>query len=514
MSQAIKKRDNILLRVEDIKKSYGEFTALHPISLEIAYGEFHALVGENGAGKSTLINIITGVVQSDTGYIEFKKEKITSLNPTNANERGIYTVHQELSLCPSLSIADNIFLGRNLNSFLGVRNKKEINKTTRALLNDVGLNHLIPEQKVSSLTLAEQQLVEFIKAFYEKPSLLILDEATSALDSGQVKILFDKIRERQKNGMAVIFISHRLHELFILCHKMTVLKDGKQIVTDNINKYNNNDLIKLMTGREFSDLYPEKDVLSKKKRILKVNNLSTDKIKNINFTLYEGEILGIGGLQGQGQEEVLKALFGVARIEQGNIELDNKKINFKKPSDAMRHRIAYLPSDRTSESLLLEHSVLFNSTLSNLQEISGKTKTILVKKEQSLVKKAMEKMQVAAQSMNQTVGSLSGGNQQKIALIKWLERNPRVLLLNEPTRGIDVGTKKEIYELLRKLTRNGISIIVISSEALELIGLCDRIAVMYEFKINDVIEGENLTEEHLVRTSILKRGENFNELVK
>lgn len=496
------------ITLSGVTKSFSGHTALHPVSLEIHPGEFHALIGENGAGKSTLINLVTGVYKPDAGSMTVASNKIDALTPSEANALGIYAVHQELSLCRHLTIMENIFLGKEKSSSIGLLRKKEMWRISKNLLNEVELSHLDPNTPVQQLPLAEQQIIEFVKAIYQKPSLLILDEATSALDPNQVGIMFNKLRELKKEGMSVIFISHRLQELFDLCDRLTVLKDGQQIATDTITQFNHTNLIELMTGRPISDLFPTKQnvgISAQRQKVLQVDKLKSKKLKEASFSLHKGEILGIGGLQGQGQEDILKALFGIDPIIGGTIEYNGRKINLRNPRKAMKEGFAYIPADRKTESLLLPHSIRFNTSLASLNNISDLMGTVKSKLENELVDHAMRRLQVKAQSMEQTVNSLSGGNQQKIALSKWLERQPNLLLLNDPTRGIDVGTKQQIYELLRTLSDSGVAIILVSSDALELIGLCDRVIVIYEYQVNGELKGEELTEQNLVRASVLKQ---------
>lgn len=505
--QATLKNKAPFISLREIMKSFAGHTVLHPIELQLYPGEFHALIGENGAGKSTLINVITGVHKPDRGLINIDGSEVASLTPTEANQLGIYAVHQELSLCTNLTIMQNIFLGNELTSFTGQLRKKKMREVTTQLLKEVGIDHLHPDTPVIQLSLAEQQLVEFSKAVYQNPKLLVLDEATSALDPNQVVTMFRRLRQLQEDGLIVVFISHRLQELFELCDTMTVLKDGQQVVTRPIDQIDHDELISMMTGRKFSDLYPIKPDIEKimsQKEILVVEGLTISKIQNLDFSLREGEILGIGGLQGQGQQELLRSLFGTTRIISGSIVLNGKKLKLKHPKHAMKVGIAYIPADRKSEGLLLTHSIRFNLSMGVLKKISDFMGTVRSRREVETAKIAMQRMQVKAQNMEQAVSSLSGGNQQKVILAKWLERNPNILLLDEPTRGIDVGTKKEIYELLRKLTKSGVSVIMTSSDTLEITGLCDRVLVMYEHQLNGELKGADLTEENLVQLSVLK----------
>lgn len=497
----------VFLSVKKISKSFAENKVLSDVSLDIRPGEYHALIGENGAGKSTLINLITGIHQYDSGVIEVGGRAYEHMTPLMAQKLGIFTVHQELSINPFLTVSENIFLGNEIKTH-GFLDKNRMRDITSQILNEMGLPHVRPDDDAESLTMADRQMVEFCKAVYQKPRLLILDEATSALDGEQVNIMFAKLKALKATGMMVIFISHRLHELFETCDIMTVLKDGQQITTEPIKELEEDRLVTLMTGRTLGDLFPPKRdrrEIEQRPEVISARGLSFGDSRGMDFCLHEGEILGIGGLQGQGQQELLECLFGMKRVKDGELKLNGKPVKFNSAADAMRHDIAYLPAERKTEGLFIGNTIRYNISFANLEHLCSGIGTIIKKKEDQQIEDSVRDFEIKIADSNQLVNELSGGNQQKVVLANWMARNPKILLLNEPTRGIDVGTKKEIYELLYRLAQEGVSIIVISSDTMELIGICDRILVIYEHQINGELYSEEMSEEALVKASVFRK---------
>ena len=496
------------LKTSGLTKSFSGNIVLRDISLSINQGEFHGLVGENGAGKSTFINLICGIHQPDSGTIEVDGQVVKHMTPQRASDLGIGVVHQELSLLPHLTITQNIFLRRELRGRGGLLQYKRMNEVTSGLLAEVGLANLSPEEEIGRISLPQQQLVEFIKMIFQKPRLLILDEATSALDPEQVAIMFELLRKlRKSDGLCVVFITHRLGEMFSLCDTMTVLKDGMQVVTSRMG-ITVEEIIRYMTGRKITNLFPEKpdnESIYKKEKVMALSNVSTENLCDISFAIHKSEILGIGGLQGQGQQELMESIFGVVPITGGHVELNGQRVNFKHAATSMYDGMAYIPSDRSTESLFLHFSVRENIAFINLESLSSRLGTVNSKAEANMTTESIQRFDIKLTGMNQEIMSLSGGNQQKVVLAKWLARKPQIILLNEPTRGIDVGTKKEIYELLRKLSAEGVSIIMISTDTLELLGLCDRVVVLYEHRVNGELRGDELTEENLVHVSVVKK---------
>ena len=498
-----------LMRIEGICKTFAGNRVLQPIHLTVNPGEFHALIGENGAGKSTLINLLTGVYEPDEGAIVVHGKSYPKLTPAQAGRLGIQAVHQELSLNRHLTVTENLFLGNEMLHRGMFRDKSAMRKAARQLLDDTALGFINPDAYVSDLSLPEQQLLEFAKAVSKKPRMLILDEATSALNSEQVDLMFNKLAELKAGGLAVLFISHRLNELFRICDIMTVLKDGQHIVTEPITDFDQGRLVKLMTGRELRDLFPPQlpERLEGADEVIRLERVNTRHLSGISFTARRGEILGVGGLAGQGQQYVLECLFGIERIKSGTMHIQGEALTLRSPAAAMERAIAYIPAERKTDGLLLSHSIGFNMSLARLRALTNLTGTILARREKR-DNAGMEKdLQIKMRGMHQPVGELSGGNQQKVVLGKWMLRDPDILLLNDPTRGIDVGTKKQIYELLRELTKRGVTIVVVSSDTLELVGLCDRVIVLYENKINSELSAEQLSEEALVHASVFSKEE-------
>ncbi len=493
------------LRTVGLTKSFAGNVVLRAVDFEIRPGEIHALVGENGAGKSTLINLITGVHQPDHGTIAIGATVVERLGPRQAEGLGVATVHQELSLCPHLTVAENVFLARPPTRF-GHIDTGEMRRRTTAQFQSLGVA-IDPAALAGELPLAEQQLVEFAKATVRPPHVLILDEATSALDSAQVGLLFTALRRLRDDGTAIVFVSHRLEEVFAICDRITVLRNGEFVATVPGATTTTEQLVQLMVGRDVEDIFPAKpptsDVLSQPV-VLSVRDLASGKrFQEVSFDLHRGEILGLGGLQGQGQHELLEALFGLDRVE-GEFTLDGKAERVRNARDAMRRGLAYVPEDRKTEGLLVPLSVRENLALPNLDQLSH-WGILGRRRESDLVGDLVRRLQIRLRSPRQSLLRLSGGNQQKVAIAKWLPLRPDVYLLAEPTRGIDVGTKQEIYRLMRELTDSGAAILLISSDTIELLGLCDRVLVMYERRPVAMLAGEDVTEQNVVHAAVAGR---------
>jgi ABC-type sugar transport system ATPase subunit/ribose/xylose/arabinose/galactoside ABC-type transport system permease subunit len=491
-----------MLQTVRLTKAFAGNVVLRNVDFEVRAGEIHGLVGENGAGKSTLINLVTGVLQPDTGTVALDGDVVDHLTPRAAEERGIATVHQELSLCPHLTVAENVYLGRILTSYGRIDYPKIASGSAEALA-DLGVV-IDPKAVAGELSLADQQLVEIAKAFVARPRLLILDEATSALDSGQVELLFAALRRLRDDGTAIIFVSHRLEEIFAICDRITVLKNGEYVATVPAVGTTTDDLVQLMVGRQMEDVFPAKpptaEVLAAPV-VLSVRNLSSGKrFHDVSFDLHRGEILGLGGLQGQGQRELLAALFGVHPV-QGEILLDNRAIAVHGPRSAIQRRIAHVPEDRKTDGLIVQLPAGENLSLPSLDRLD-RFGLLDRQRERRLVDGLIDKLRIRLRSPRQTLVRLSGGNQQKVAIAKWLPLAPQIYLLAEPTRGIDVGTKQEIYRLMRELTATGASILLISSDTIELLGLCDRVLVMYERQPVAILVGDEVTEENVVHASV------------
>ncbi len=493
-----------LVTMKGVSKSFGPVTVLQGIDLTVEPGEIVALVGENGAGKSTLLSIITGIHQASSGDTQVLGHQVGSgWSPLAAREAGVDSVHQEISLNPYQTVAENIFMGE-WPTRLGVADRKSMFEESTKLLERVRLR-VDPQAVVKDLDLGSQQLVELAKALRSKPTLLVLDEATSALDEDQVKSVFAVAKDVAASGGAVMIVSHRMQELFEVSSKMVVLKDG--VITGVVDSAGATEaeVVQLMLGRELSQVFPEKATLESRENapILHADSVYTLEEQTISLSVRPGWILGLGGLQGQGQREVMRALFGLGELP-ATFTIGDNSVKVSNPRQAIAHRIAFVPDDRKREGVQVDRSVSANLSLPSLRELSipwlgGSVKS---KAEKSLVSELIDQLNIKVASTNQKVRFLSGGNQQKISLSKWLPNEPRVLLLAEPTRGIDVGTKVEIYQLLRSLAINGVGILITSGDTMELVGICDEVLVMYEGKEVSRLYGDSLTEETLVRASV------------
>ncbi|WP_019631734.1 sugar ABC transporter ATP-binding protein [Actinomadura atramentaria] len=493
-----------LLTVDRVSKSFAGNRVLHEVSFDVRAGEVLALVGENGAGKSTVLSLITGMQAPDAGELRLDGEPLRAWSPLRARAAGISSVHQELSLNPHQTVAENVFLGQ-WPARRGLVLGRDLARRARPLLERVGLD-VDPRTRAGRLSLGQQQLVELAKALVCAPRLLILDEATSALDDDQVQAVFRVVRELRAAGSSVVTVSHRMAELFAISDRLTVLKDGAVMATRDRAGTDHDDIVRLMIGRELSDLFPAKAAPTKAATApaLRARGLTVPGgCAGVDLELTPGRILGLGGLQGQGQRAVLRALFGLAR-HGGEIELAGRPAKLSSPREAIRARIAYVPEDRKVEGLHVAQSVRANLALTNLDTVAPARRLTTVDRnaEAGLVADLIDRMRIKAASPSQEARRLSGGNQQKVALARWLPSEPRVLLLAEPTRGIDVGTKREIYHLLRRLADDGVAVLVTSGDTMELVGLCDEVAVMYEGAVVERLAGGDLTEERLVRASV------------
>lgn len=489
-------KDDYVLKAENITKTFPGTKALSKVKIEVLAGEVHALVGENGAGKSTLMNIISGVFMPDEGRIIFQGEAVSFSNPNEAQLSGIGFVHQELALCPDISVAENIFMGRYEKGPLGIIKQKKLYADTQEILKmfKAGIK---PDEKVEELNIAEQQIVEIAKSLSLKCKLLILDEPTSSLSDTETEILFEIIRKLKSEGISVLYISHRMAEIFEVCDRVTVLRDGCYIDTFNVSDVTPRQVVENMVGRELSDLYPQKSN-EQGETILEVKNLcQKGGFENISFSLKRGEILGFSGLIGSGRTEVARAVCGIDHFDSGEISYLGQRVFFKNYADAIRQGTCYLTEDRKQQGLFLNLSVKDNINVTIIDRIS-KRLMIVSKKETENVKEYVKKLNIKVSDVAQKIDSLSGGNQQKAMIAKWLSINPSVIFMDEPTRGIDVGAKAEIHSMLRALANAGIGIVIISSELPEIIGMCDRVVVMHEGKITGEVQGKEISEKTII----------------
>ncbi|MDQ0114982.1 sugar ABC transporter ATP-binding protein [Paenibacillus harenae] len=486
-----------LLEMKGIDKSFSEVKVLQQAQFSLESGELHALMGENGAGKSTLMKILNGIYMRDGGTVKVKGVEQTLSSPSAALQLGIVMIHQELNLIPHLTVMENIFLGREF-TFGPTKliDWRKMKRESTRFLSQLGLA-IDPDTIVGELSVGQQQMVEIAKALSMNTEILVLDEPTAALTDKEIDALFDVIASLKKRGVGMIYISHRMEEIFRMCDRITVMRDGRYVGTEKVPETNMDQIVKMMVGREIKDRFPKVDIKFGEEK-LKVEGLSQKGIlHDISFSVRAGEIVGLAGLMGAGRTELAKALFGVSKVDRGTISVGGKQIALRKPMDAIRAGIALVTEDRKDEGLLLPMSVSDNLSMTNLTTVSN-LGFLSGAKEKQLSDKMMKQLLIKASSGAQTVGSLSGGNQQKVVIGKWLATNPQVFILDEPTRGVDIGAKKEIYDLMNKLASEGVAILMISSELPEVLGMSDRILVMHEGKISGHFTKEEATQENIM----------------
>lgn len=487
----------MIINMTGIDKSFSTNQVLKGVNFSVEKGETHALMGENGAGKSTLMKILSGIYQRDAGIVEVKGKQVEYQHPSDAEADGIAVIHQELNILPELTIAENLFLGKELtNSKFGWLNNKEMNRIAKERLEELGLN-ISPTVLAKDLSVGRQQLVEIAKALMTNADIIIMDEPTAALTDREIDTLFEVIERLKRKGVSFIYISHRMEEIFAICDRITVLRDGASIGTKVIKETNFDEIVSMMVGRELGDRFPSSD-----KKIgdvkLQVSNLTREgEFEDVSFDVKAGEILGISGLMGAGRSEVVETIFGYRRQDKGSIYLDGQKVSIKHPQDAINKGIAFISEDRKTKGLIVDFSVGDNLNLTNLKTLSNNG-WMLSQKEQTLYQTMVERLNIRVSDRSQLAKSLSGGNQQKVVIAKWLGIGPGVLILDEPTRGVDVGSKKEIYKIMQDLASQGVAIIMVSSELPEIIGMSDRVAVMCEGKLMTVLNKDQLTEENIM----------------
>lgn len=488
--------DNYCLEMKNINKSFPGVSALKNINFNLYKGEIHAILGENGAGKSTLIKILNGDYQKDNGEI-FIDGKLVEINNINeARKLGISAIYQELNIVPCLSVAENIFLGSIGKGFLKIMKKDDLFKKARKVLETIGAN-INPQIKCSELTTAEKQIVEITRSLHTESHILIMDEPTAALTEQEAEKLFSIMKASTKKGTSIIYISHRIDEVLKIANRITVLRDGMKINTVDSKSIEHSELIRMMVGRDLVEMYPKRFV-PKGNLLLKVKNLSIEKsLYNISFELFEGEILGIFGLMGAGRNVLANALFGVVPIDLGKIYIGGKEALIKSPGKAINSGIGLVPADRRNEGLVLSMNVAENITLANLTNYN-KFGILDMHLERNSVAKWVKELKIKTPSFQQNVAHLSGGNQQKVVLAKWLDSNKKILILNEPTRGIDVGAKVEIYNLIEYLCGKKIGVIMMSSEIPEIMGISDRVLVMCAGKITGMFTKDEASPRMLM----------------
>lgn len=488
--------NNIALEMKNISKRFVGVYALNKMNLQLIKGEVHALLGENGAGKSTLIKILGGIYIADEGqfYINGKETKINSIY--DARNNGISIIHQEIALVPHISIAENIFLGREPVTKFGLKDIKKMNEEATKMAMALGLN-IDVRQEVFSLSIAQKQMVEIIKAVSFQSNIIVMDEPTSSISDKEVEMLFKIIQRLKSQGVSIIYISHKLDELFAMTDRVTILRDGKYIATKVIKETNKEELIKLMVGRDLEEYYThtERQLQETMFEVKKLNKKGV--FKNISFQVRKGEIVGFSGLVGAGRTEIMKAIFGIDKLDSGDIYLEGKQIKIKNVKDAIDYGIALIPEDRKKEGLILKNTVGFNITVT-VQDKFKKFIMINKMKRDGIIDKYIKALSIKTPTTEQLAFNLSGGNQQKIVLAKWLATDPKVLILDEPTRGVDVGAKSEIYTIIDKLARGGMAVIIISSELPEILNTCDRVYVVSQGEITGEISRDEFSQEKIM----------------
>lgn len=486
-----------VLEMKNICKSFGEVDVLKDISFSLKKGEVHALLGENGAGKSTLIKVLGGIYHPEKGEILIDGMRVNIGNVTDAENLGVGIIHQEIVLVPHLTVAQNIFLGREICKSFGRNNINAMNDQATSMVSKLGLK-IDVTTPVYKLSIAQQQLVEIVKAASFNVKILVMDEPTSSLSDDDVDNLFVTIRTLKKHGVSIIYISHRMEELFEIADRVTVIRDGEYVGTKDTQATNRDELVSMMVGRSLTNYYT-RTYNNIGAEVLKVRNITQKGVfKDISFNVHAGEILGFAGLIGAGRSEVMQAIFGSRKIDSGDVFLNGKKTNYHSCADAIKDKVSMVPEDRKLQGLILKNSVGFNITLANLKAIISGI-SFNEKKKNALIDKYINKLRIKTPSQDTLVSNLSGGNQQKVVLAKWLSTQPQLLILDEPTRGVDVGAKSEIYSIINDAAKNGMAVIMVSSDLPEIINMCDNVCVMHEGRLTGKLSRENLNQESIMK---------------
>lgn len=492
-------KNESFIELKGINKYFSGNHVLKDVDFELRKGEIHALMGENGAGKSTLINILVGVHSFEKGSIWVDGKEVKFTNPKEAEAYGISIIHQELNINRHMTVAENLFLGKEItHKFPGMLNKRAMNESAKEILTDLGITHIDPNDRAGDLSVGQQQMIEIAKSLATNPRAIIMDEPTAALTEREIEVLFEVIESLRKRNVSIIYVSHRMEEIFQICDRITVLRDGEYIGTKNVKDVTFDEVVRMMVGRELGERFPERNK-NIGEVIFEVENLSVSGVfENVTFKVRSGEVLGIAGLMGAGRTEILETIFGYRKKDHGEIKLFGETLEINHPRDAMNKGIAFITEDRQEKGAILEASIRENISLANMKYISNSSGIISRSKERTLIKELIHKFRVNTTNMEQQVKSLSGGNQQKVIIAKWINIEPAVLLLDEPTRGVDVGAKQEIYHIINELSAKGTAIIMVSSEMPEILGVSDRIMVVHEGTVTGMFERENVNQEKIM----------------
>ncbi|MGG1401248.1 sugar ABC transporter ATP-binding protein [Bacillus salipaludis] len=484
------------ISMQNIYKAFGTNQVLTGVDFELLDGEVHALMGENGAGKSTMMNVLTGLHPHDQGTITIDGRETYFNNPKEAEQNGITFIHQELNIWPDMTVLENLFIGKELKSPLGLLKTKEMKALATQQFDRLAVS--IPlNQEAGGCSVGEQQMIEIAKALMTDAKVIIMDEPTAALTEREISKLFDVIASLKKEGVSIVYISHRMEEIFAICDRITVMRDGKTVDTKAILDTNFDEVVRKMVGRELTDRFPKR-TSKPGETVLEVKGLTKNGVfHGVNFSVRAGEIVGISGLMGAGRTEIMRTIFGLDSFNRGEIWLNGKKMAIKSPDQAVKAGIGFITEDRKDEGLILDFSIQENMVLPSLYSFAPKG-IIKEKSEKDFVNLLIKRLTVKTESADLAVGSLSGGNQQKVVIAKWVGIGPKVLILDEPTRGVDVGAKREIYQLMNELTDRGVAIIMVSSELPEILGMSDRILVVHEGKISGELKSDEATQEKIM----------------
>lgn len=484
------------IEMKGINKAFGSNQVLHDAGFVLEDGEVHALMGENGAGKSTLMKILTGVYKKDAGTITIDGKEVNFKNPQEAEKAGIVFIYQELNVLYDLTVEENLFMGKEITKFFGICDNKAMRAKAQEVMEKMGVN--IPVDAVmSDLSVGQQQMVEICKALMVDAKVLIMDEPTAALTERETESLFKVMKSLREKDVSIVYISHRMEEIFELCDRITILRDGSYIGTEKISEIDMDGVVRMMIGREIGERFPKRDVKIGNV-VLRVEGLTREGIfHDVSFDVRAGEVLGVAGLMGAGRTEIMRAIFGCIPKDQGNIYIEGQKVRIKNPEQAIKAGIGFITEDRKTEGLLLEKSISDNIEIANLKTVSQKG-VLSRKKEKDLVKKEIEEFHIKCFGPWHECNNLSGGNQQKVVLAKWIATNPKILILDEPTRGVDIGAKKEIYNVINQMAAQGVAVVMVSSELPEVLGMSDRIMVVREGEVRGVLDGKAADQEKIM----------------
>ena len=486
-----------MIEMTGISKAFDGNKVLNDVEFTIKKGEIHALMGENGAGKSTLMKILTGIYARDTGAVKVKGKLVDFKNPKEAERAGIAVIHQELNILPDLTVTENLFLGNEKTyGKSGILKTREMNRDAKKILAELGLDVDV-NSAARELSVGKQQIIEIAKAMSSNAEVIIMDEPTAALTDREIETLFETIRALQATGVSFVYISHRMEEIFAMCDRITILRDGNYVGVKEIKETSFDEIVQMMVGRELGERFPERQAEVGEVKLTANGLTRNGHFEDVSFELRKGEVLGIAGLMGAGRTEVAQALFGYRKLNKGNILLDGKPVNITNPLQAKKLGFGYVTEDRKSEGLIVDFSVKDNLSLTNFNKIASNG-IIKGQEEQSLYASMVERLGIRTSGPSQLAKSLSGGNQQKVVIAKWLGIEPDVLILDEPTRGVDVGAKKEIYSIINELAERGVAILMISSELPEIIGMADRVLVMHEGTVTAELQQEEMTQERIM----------------